>query len=192
MARTKEFDPEVALEAAVKLFWRRGYEQTSLEMLLRAMRISKQSLYDTFGDKRALYLQAMKRYRATTNQALRELFAKQGSVRGAFAKLFRSMAQESREELQRGCLLLSANLTRDVQDGAIERFLRDNQREVEQIFREALGEARARGDLDANKSPAALARYFVSTVQGMRALGRLNHDGRELEQIGRLALGALD
>jgi TetR/AcrR family transcriptional repressor of nem operon len=75
MARTKEFDPDVALEIAVEVFWRLGYEHTSLDTLMREMRISKQSLYDTFGDKRSIYFRAMSHYRGKTNASLRSLFA---------------------------------------------------------------------------------------------------------------------
>jgi len=75
MARTKEFDPDVALEIAVEVFWRLGYEHTSLDTLMREMRISKQSLYDTFGDKRSIYFRAMSHYREKTNASLRSLFA---------------------------------------------------------------------------------------------------------------------
>jgi TetR/AcrR family transcriptional repressor of nem operon len=60
MARTKEFDPDKALQSAVNVFWRFGYEHTSLETLMREMGISKQSLYDTFGDKRSIYFRAMR------------------------------------------------------------------------------------------------------------------------------------
>ena len=75
MARSKEFDTERALAAAVNLFWRLGYENSSLDMLMHEMGISRQSLYDTFGDKRALYLKAMAFYRKQTNSSLRELLA---------------------------------------------------------------------------------------------------------------------
>ena len=81
MARTKEFDPDVALEIAVEVFWRLGYEHTSLNTLMREMRISKQSLYDTFGDKRSIYFRAMSRYREKTNSSLRNLFATEKSAR---------------------------------------------------------------------------------------------------------------
>ena len=63
MARSKEFDEERALASAMDVFWRPGYENTSLEALMREMGIARQSLYDTFGDKRALYLKAMAFYR---------------------------------------------------------------------------------------------------------------------------------
>ena len=64
MARTKEFDVDAALDRAIELFWAQGYEATSLNDLLDHMEIGRQSLYDTFGDKHALFLAALDRYRA--------------------------------------------------------------------------------------------------------------------------------
>jgi TetR/AcrR family transcriptional regulator, transcriptional repressor for nem operon len=192
MSRAKEFDPEVALTIAMEVFWRLGYEHTSIEILMGEMRISKQSLYDTFGDKRSIYLQALNQYRKMTNGSLRKLFAADRSVKGGFAKLFQSMVSESKAQHERGCLLLSANLASAIDDAEIKKFLRANQREVEGIFQAALAEAKRRGGLERGKDPAALAKFFVATIQGMRALARLNHDRQELENIAAVALKALD
>ena len=71
MARPKAFDPTQALDAALATFWQRGYEKTSLDDLIAATGVGRQSLYDTFGDKRALYLRALDRYRETTQSGLR-------------------------------------------------------------------------------------------------------------------------
>ena len=86
MARSKEFDEERALAAAVDVFWRQGYENTSLEALMREMGIARQSLYDTFGDKRALYLKAMAFYRERTNSSLRESLASAPTVKEGFTR----------------------------------------------------------------------------------------------------------
>jgi TetR/AcrR family transcriptional regulator, transcriptional repressor for nem operon len=192
MARTKEFDPEAALQAAVKVFWRLGYERTSLEILMREMGISKQSLYDTFGDKRSLYFRAMRQYRKSTNDSLRGIFAGEKPVRSGFVKIFNSMIAESKAQHEQGCLLLSANLSRDLHDAEMAKFLRANQREVEKIFTDALTRAKARGEIATEKNPAALAKFFVATIQGMRALARLNHDRKELKHISRVAMASLD
>ncbi len=192
MARTKEFDPDKALKIAVNVFWRLGYEHTSLETLMREMGISKQSLYDTFGDKRSIYFRAMSRYRDDTNSFLRSLFAKERSVRKGFAKIFQAMIRENRAQHERGCLLMNTNLSRAVDDVEIKEFLRDNQEQVEEIFVAAFVDAQARGELGAEKDPVAMAKFFVATIQGMRALARLNHDRRELESISSIALASLD
>src|SRR5882762_231740 len=153
MSRTKEFNPDVALEIAVEVFWRLGYEHTSLETLMREMGISKQSLYDTFGDKRSIYFQAMGHYRETTNAALRDLFGTESSVKSGFKKLFQSIISESKAQHERGCLLLNANLASAIDDAEIKKFLRENQREVEAIFRSAFVEAKKNGELAPAKDP---------------------------------------
>jgi TetR/AcrR family transcriptional regulator, transcriptional repressor for nem operon len=192
MARIKEFDPDVALNIAVEVFWHLGYEHTSLDTLIREMRISKQSLYDTFGDKRTTYFRAMSQYREKTNTALRHLFETEKSVRKSFAKLFQSIVRENKMQHERGCLFMNANLSRSVDDIELKKFLRANQREVEGIFKAAFVEAKERGEIGPEKDPAAMAQFFVATIQGMRALARLNHDRAELAHVSSVALAALD
>jgi TetR/AcrR family transcriptional regulator, transcriptional repressor for nem operon len=188
MARPKEFDPERALAKAMNLFWRLGYENTSLETLMKEMGIARQSLYDTFGDKRALYLKAMAHYRDQTNNQMQKMLNEIPSVRDGFARLLYSMAVETREQHERGCLLLSANLQRDPKDAVVRDFLRDNQARVEAIFLQALTRAQKQNELSPKDDPAALARFFVVTVQGMRAMARLKSDKKALEQVARVAL----
>ena len=192
MARTKEFDPERALGKAMRVFWRRGYEGTSLDVLMKEMGISKQSLYDTFGDKRSLYLKALAYYRRETNSALRQLFDASRSVKEAFSKVLFGLSAETREQHERGCLLLAANLERDTSDVEIAEFLRANQAEVESIFVQALQKAREQRELPRKQDPEALGRFFIVTIQGMRAMARLKSDRKALEQVARLALAVFD
>src|SRR6266567_1665774 len=151
MARTKEFDPDKALKIAVNVFWRLGYEHTSLETLMREMGISKQSLYDTFGDKQSIYFRAMSRYRDDTNASLRKLFAREKSVRKGFAKIFQAMIRENKAQHERGCLLMNTNLSRAVADVEVREFLRDNQKQVEEIFIAAFVDAQERCEIGADK-----------------------------------------
>jgi len=188
MPRKKGFDPERALAKAMGVFWRLGYESASTETLMKAMGIARQSLYDTFGDKRALYLKALAYYRDRTNGDMQRMLEASPSVKEGFAKLLFGLAAETREQHERGCLLLSANLQRDTRDGAIADFLRDNQARVEAIFVEALRRAQTRGELSRTHKPAALAHFFVVTIQGMRTTARLTSDRKALEQVARIAL----
>src|ERR1700758_4336880 len=137
MARPKEFDPERALAKAMNLFWRLGYANTSLEELMREMGIARQSLYDTFGDKRALYLKAMAFYRERTNSSLRQSLISAPTVKEGFTRVLLGLVAETRDQHARGCLLLSANMERAVDDEEIARFLDDNQAEVESILADA-------------------------------------------------------
>jgi TetR/AcrR family transcriptional repressor of nem operon len=188
MARTKEFDPEQALAKAMELFWRLGYEDTSLEALMEEMGLAKQSLYDTFGDKRSLYLKALAYYRDQTNGAMQRMLGETRSVKDGFAKLLYGLVSETRAQHERGCLLLSANLQRDTRDAEIAEFLRDNQARVEAIFVQALRRAQKQGELPRNQDPTAIASFFVANIQGMRAMARLKSDRAALKQVARITL----
>src|SRR5260370_19947281 len=138
MARTKAFDPKRALAKAMAIFWRLGYENASTETLMKAMGIARQSLYDTFGDKRALYLKALTYYRDKTNGDMQRLLEATPSVKEGFAKLLFGLAAETRDQHERGGLLLSAHLQRDTRDTAIPDFLRDNQARAQPSSAQAL------------------------------------------------------
>ena len=176
----------------MNVFWRFGYEHTSLDALMREMRIARQSLYDTFGDKRALYLKALRQYRDNDHARLRRLFTSGRPVKDGFAKLLLGISRESREEHERGCLLLSANMEREAKDKVIAEFLLDNQLKTEAIFTDALRRAQASGEVSNKQDPVALARFFVATIQGMRAMAKLHSNRKALEQVAKLALSTLD
>ena len=188
MARPKEFDPERALEKAMRVFWHLGYQNASLDTLMGEMGIARQSLYDTFGDKRSLYLRALAYYRDRTNGEMQKMLNETPSVQGGLRRLLYGLAAETREQHERGCLLLSAILQRDPKDAVMRDFLRDNQARVEAIFVEALKRAQREGELSTKEDPAALARFFVVTIQGMRAMARLKSDRKALEQVAQVAL----
>jgi TetR/AcrR family transcriptional repressor of nem operon len=159
---------------------------------MREMGIARQSLYDTFGDKRALYLKAMAFYRQQTNSALRTLLESAPTAREGFTRILLGLVAESKEQHARGCLLLSANMERAVDDAEITAFLEENQAEVESIFAAALRRAKVSGELVEDQNIGALAKFFVATIQGMRAMARLKSDRHALRQVAKVALAVFD
>src|SRR5712675_758133 len=143
MARKKAFDPQRALAKAMGVFWRLGYENASTEILMKAMGIARQSLYDTFGDKRALYLKALAYYRDETQASMRQMFASVPKIKTGFTRLLLGISAESEDQHARGCLLLSANMERSAGDIVVAEFLQDNQATVESIFADALRHAQS-------------------------------------------------
>src|SRR5712692_608944 len=104
MARHKEFDRDEALQKATEVFWARGYEGTSIQRLVGHMGINRQSLYDTFGDKHALYLQSLDRYCQLESQKAIELLENSASVKKAVRKLFAGVVEGALCDTQRrGC-----------------------------------------------------------------------------------------
>lgn len=192
MARKKGFDPHRALRAAVDVFWDAGYEKTSLDDLMAKMGLGRQSVYDTFGNKRSLYLKALDEYRAMTQADTRNLFGSRLGVRECFRTILFGIAGESRARLERGCMMVNANLERARADKALHALIKRNAVEVREIFSTALRSGQQTGEISSEKDPEALATFMFSTVHGMRHLGRTSADRVALEQIATVALGALE
>jgi TetR/AcrR family transcriptional regulator, transcriptional repressor for nem operon len=192
MARTKEFNPDKSLDAAIEVFWESGYERASLDALMDKMGVARQGLYDTFGDKRALYLKALERYRERHQGYFREILDGDRSVKKGFTRIFSDLVEESRREHERGCLLLNANVELSAHDEEVTKLLRENKAAVEEIFSRSLRRARKRGEISAKKDPDALALFLATTIQGMRATARLDHDRKALKSVATIALAALN
>src|SRR5881296_4728846 len=95
MALHKEFDRDEALHKAMEVFWTRGYGAASIQDLVKRMGINRQSLYDTFGDKHALYLQALDRYRKDESRKMFELLERPGPVKKSLRQLFEGVVEGS-------------------------------------------------------------------------------------------------
>src|SRR3989454_1626399 len=109
MARHKEFDRDEVLHKAMEVFWSRGYEATSIRDLVKHMGINRPSLYDTFGDKHALYLQALDRYREVEGRKVLELLERPGSVKKTLRQLFGGVVEKAVCDGQRrGCFMSNA------------------------------------------------------------------------------------
>lgn len=191
MPRPKTFDSSTALQLAVETFWTHGYEKTSLPTLMRETGVARQSLYDTFCDKRTLYLEALRRYRDTSHATLRRVLKPGQPVREAFAKILLGIGAEPIASLRRGCLLLSASLERAADDRELEKLLQDNQTTVIAIFQSALERAQSLGEIAPSTDCEALARFLVSTIQGMRAMARVQPSRAALKQVAQVALSVL-
>ena len=107
MPRTKDFEPQEALDAAMDLLWRKGYEAVSMRELLDAMSIGRGSFYGTFGDKHALFLAALDRFREVRTSWIEEVLEESGLE--AIEEVFRRSVDGLVEsEVRRGCLLATS------------------------------------------------------------------------------------
>jgi TetR/AcrR family transcriptional regulator, transcriptional repressor for nem operon len=168
VARTKEFDPGVALEAAMDLFWSRGYEATSTADLVERLGIARASLYATFGSKHELYLQALGRYLETRDPGVIELLSRPGDALPAVRELVEMYARDER----RGCMVVNAAVELMAEDAVVARVVESSWDTVEVALTSALLRARAQGELSADCDPRAMARFLLVFLQGVRVLGR--------------------
>jgi TetR/AcrR family transcriptional repressor of nem operon len=190
--RPKQFRREDVLERAMEHFWRCGYEATSLPELLNAMGISRQSLYDTFGSKRALYLSAIEHYRATRISRALALLGREGSPIENVKAVLRFFPKLSADAGCRGCLVANAMVEVGSRDQEIARLLADTLELLRRGFEGALRKARARGELGPGKSPRHLSRALTTALMGMAVTGRLDRRRAELHGIYSGMLSMLD
>lgn len=173
MGRTKEFDTEVVLEAAVELFWQRGYEATTTAELVAHLGIARASLYNAFGGKHELYLAALDHYLARTDPAALELLSQSGPALPAVRALVQRYASETvDDEHRRGCLVVNTATERLPEDASAARRVESSWDTVEIALTSALLRARAQGELAQHRNPRAIARFLLVLLQGLRVLGR--------------------
>ncbi|MGW3092123.1 TetR/AcrR family transcriptional regulator [Streptomyces sp. NPDC001102] len=194
MARTKEFDPEAALQAALELFWQRGYEATSMSDLVDHLGIGRASIYATFGSKHELYLKALDRYdRAGLEPIMREL-SRPGPALPAVRALVRRYATEAADDRLRrsGCLVTNTAAELAPHDAAAARRVERSWDQLETVLHSALLRAQAQGELPAGRDPLALARTLLVLMQGLRVVGKASGDPARVRDAAEQALTLLD
>lgn len=194
MARTKEFDPEAALQAALELFWQRGYEATSMSDLVDRLGIGRASIYATFGSKHELYLKALDRYdRAGLEPIMREL-SRPGPALPAVRALVRRYATEAADDRLRrsGCLVTNTAAELAPHDAAAARRVERSWDQLQTVLHSALLRAQAQGELPAGRDPLALARTLLVLMQGLRVVGKASGDPARVRDAAEQALTLLD
>lgn len=194
MARTKEFDPDAALQSALELFWRRGYEATSMADLVEQLGIGRASMYATFGNKRELYLKALDRYNGQRDPGLlRELSQPGPALPAVRAVVRRFAAESSTDELRlNGCFVANTANELAAHDPAAARRVEASWNHVETLLHSALTRAQAQGELPADRDPRMLARMLLVLMQGMRVVGKASQDPGRARDAAEQALKLLD
>ena len=166
MARAKEFNPDEALDKAMHVFWHKGYEATSMEDLLEAMNLNRGSLYDTFGDKRQLFLKVMDRYCHGFVGSKFSLLDQPGPALPTLRRFIHSMIEGALVDPQRrGCLIANTvmELAPHEKDIAGKVNMALNGRGCVLRRTNPGQEARRIGP---NKDPRTLARFLTTMMQG--------------------------
>ena len=187
MARIKEFDRDKALDAAVGVFREQGFDGTSTETLVKAMKIGRQSLYDTFGDKWSLYRLAVERYASAETEAhIRELRGKGRAVDGISAMMDRVVAEADRACLGVNSICEFGQSRPDLTDVHLAADHR-----LRHAARDCIRRAQDAGDVDRSASADAVIDFLIATIAGVRIAARGGAGPEVLQSLSRLALRAL-
>jgi TetR/AcrR family transcriptional repressor of nem operon len=192
MGRPREFDPDEVLDQCMKVFWSKGYEATSLDDLLRETGLARQSLYNGFGGKHALFLAALRRYDEQSDQMLRESFEGNRPVRDALLTFMLGIVDRSEERRRRGCFMVNSAVELSPHDPETAKLVAAQHRSMERFLQRELEGAKARGEIPVEKNPRALARFLVGFLNGLNVVAKVNPDRAALRDMVNVALQALD
>jgi AcrR family transcriptional regulator len=191
--RPKAFDREEALQQAVEVFWQQGYQATSIDDLLTRMGIGRQSLYDTFGDKEALFCEAIHHYHQMTAQRLVGILQVPGSPLQNIRNLFAGLVTRFGDGECRGCLVVNSSIefAGSDEDSPVMQALRTTFSELEKALRKTLKQAVAAGELPADFETARWATFLTANMQGMLVMAKTGTSRAMLQRVADGALAAL-
>ena len=189
--RPRLFDRTVALDRAMRVFWDRGYEGATFDELIAAMGVSPSSFYNAFGNKEALYREAVGAYLTGPGGFFPKAMAGEGSARDAFARLMKATAAAYTDVTgPAGCMISLAGL-HDAPDRAdLRDFMREVRGQSRALMVERLDEGVRMGDLPKGADVDQIADFFETVLRGMAVRARDGADRGMLEKTGAMALDA--
>ncbi|QRF09866.1 TetR/AcrR family transcriptional regulator [Acinetobacter pittii] len=177
--RTKEFETDEIADAAMQVFWRRGYAATSVQDLVDGTGLSRSSLYSTFQNKQGLYQKALQRYELLTTLNNVKLLSSSGSPKALIRQLLINVVEDELNDSEhKGCLVANACLELVGHDEDVSQFVASNLQKLQHTLESLLIKAQQSGEITSTQNPRALASFFLNTMQGLRVLGK----GSPLEQ----------
>ncbi|MEJ8302816.1 TetR/AcrR family transcriptional regulator [Saccharibacillus sacchari] len=191
MARSKEFDEAAVLEKAMLLFLDQGYEKTSMQDLVEHMGIHRRSLYDTFGDKHALFMRSLRLYKSKVDDRLGQAALNAPSALEGIRLVFRAMTDRAPEE-PKGCLLVNTAVELGPRDEEAERLTDESFCKLEELLKLLIQRGQANGEIVNELDSQATAESLHTTLLGIRVLARTSAPKEKLLRIASVALSSLE
>ena len=191
IGRPRRFDRDAALEAAMFLFWRKGFAATSMNDLCDAMSIGSPSLYAAFGSKEALYLEAVEYYARTIGPPVWDKLAEGATARAGIENLLIAWTESlpKSRATPAGCMALLAAVG-DEWPATIVRVVKKVRLEMQGTLRSRLETAVAKGELPASTDIDGLSRFYLSVFQGMAVQAKDGATSAELRAVAAAAMSA--
>ena len=189
--RPRSFDESEVLDRAVDLFWRQGYAATSVGELISHMGINRQSLYNTFGDKRQLFVRALERYRERRSRELLGLLESADASLGAIEDFFSVVESFLCVKDPSACMMGRCSLEVGMADAEIGEQLKAHMQAMEEAFEGAIRRAIDKGEVGKIEDPHALACMLTTTTHGLGVLARAGADPQHVRDTIRVALSLL-
>ncbi len=193
MARPQEFVREDVIDKAIEVFWRKGFEATSVQDLVKATKLNRGSLYNAFGNKSGLFDAALERY-AQNSPAKRLIRSGEDETpRQAIEAIFNAVIERATtKNIGYGCFITNTATELAGRDESIATRVRAGLKELEDAFCRLIEKGQHDGDIVPWRPPRTLARFLVAALQGLIVLGKVSPDRETLRDIADTALSHLD
>jgi TetR/AcrR family transcriptional regulator, transcriptional repressor for nem operon len=188
MPRPKEFDRDEALQKAIGVFCEKGYAAASTDELMRAMKISRQSMYDTFGDKRHLYLEAYQRYVADSVDEQIGCLEKSSSPIDGIEKMLLTFATRTERDGIVGCMGVNAICEFGRSDPEVTSLGDAEGTRFIVALEQALRQAKSKKEISKTLKESAAAQFLQATLSGMKVAAKAGADTEALKSIAHFAL----
>jgi TetR/AcrR family transcriptional repressor of nem operon len=193
MARTRQFDERQALLAAMLVFWEKGYEGSSIHDLEQAMGLNRTSIYNAFGNKRALFNRVMLCYKESVMSALfAELQNAPNIKEGVRRLLYGALDIHFDEENPGGCLMVLSILEENQHDEQAKTDMQEAFHNLKNTVQTMLGKAKKAGELSPDLDAGSMATTIVTTMSGMMVLGKANFTKTALKKTINQVVSLLD
>jgi len=190
--RPREFDTEQALDAAMHLFWRQGYEATSMQDLLDSMQLSKSSLYQTYGSKHDLFQQCIARYRKMMTGGLQQGLDNAPSGKKFIEGFFTALVEDiCNADTRIGCLIMNTATEVAPHDAVIGKLIQQGTERFADVFQQAVVRAQREGDIAKDKDPSSLGYFLVSNLSGLNSMAKAGASRKVLKGIAKEIIQAL-
>ncbi len=193
MPRPEEFNKANVLQNAMVLFWKKGYEGTSMQDLVDATGLNRSSIYNSFGSKLALYQETLKEYQQQNSSIFQRALVRATNPLEAIRYVFESFLPEvAKKECERGCFLMNSKAEMANKEEDVRKWLLGHQEQSLSFFSDLILSGQEEGFINSDRKAEDLAYFIFTSFQGYRMTGILVKDPKILKEIINNTLSVLN
>lgn len=191
MPRNKEFNQDEVLDKSIQLFWEKGYNACSMQDVVDGLGLSRSSIYDTFTDKKNLFLQSLKKYQEDYTSIVINMLRDSSDIRKTLQDIFDSIVQDVEKCSQKGCFMTNSTIELAHTDEEVAKIIGSNKQQLESAFERALQKGQDLGQISPKNNPKILSKYLYSNLAGLRVIAKNKPHPDEIREIIALIMQVL-
>lgn len=181
MPRVKQFNEDEVLHKAMELFWKKGYNATSMQDIVTCLGINRGSLYDTFGGKQNLFDKSLSLYCSINQEGTKDFLSKQNNVKDGIRNIFKALIGEKGQSIdRRGCFCVNSTNEVAHENKYVNELLNDNRKFYETLFYNFLYKGQKNGEISEEKDIKLIAFLIFTLFSGIKVVSKLEKNNERL------------